>query len=770
MSASTTKKKLNINSQPFNIEQTEKQPHPSLVHTSKPYQPKNEIQEYFPQKSYTPFDELAPDFNYHKSTQHQQEPAQVANLTQGAKEKKKLRKTHYEFQVDPNLAEKIDQKSKEELEQQKLEEQRKLEEEKLKLEQEELRRQEELLKLEELRKQQEENRQPRPYTKEQLESMFANLNDFQYFESDNNWIKIKDRKHFDYKEFKRYEQRKDSKIPTQKKDTKTEIQLDRQPVQQNEPLQKFPKRAQISIQEQLWKDKLKQEAYAWSQILDSTPEQKKAIEKDLKYRLNQLAPDNEGQVSKYIIEIIEQNQDFIDFLTEKIIEKAQIEPKYRGLYINLCSKLATLPSLQLKVQDKNGKTKQQSKFKASLLNRVQKMFNSRKTMDYDTSKLKPEEKIQFHMMRKKKIMGNVRFIGGLYLTSLLPIQALSSVLSELIGEYLIGYVPNGDTADESLEGLIELIDQIGQSFNQNERITDEAFITKIGQTLNGQKKSLDQIEGLFKDIKKQTVLDLMQKVFEKLLENYHFSQRIRLLIENLLDKIKKGWQGSYAKKEELAESAQNNNEQEEDDPLELQLREARQNSAKKENSSNELDQKIRAKDIAMFVSSSFQFDPVNQMDKLRGQLKYIKLEAPELMKVFFETFFQNMLASKQVKQNIERAQLVFDLLVMEEADEDVVSKALQDVLDEDLVYNISESNTSWKLITNILSYFILEQNWNALKKLCLKPLLDIEEFNEFLIRVGNQLIIQIPDQSGRELIIKYFNMLKQDLGTQLNFD
>ncbi|CAK83876.1 unnamed protein product (macronuclear) [Paramecium tetraurelia] len=770
MSASTTKKKLNINSQPFNIEQPEKQPHHSLVHTSKPYQPKNEIQEYFSQKSYTPIDELAPDFNYHKSTQHQQEPAQVVNQNQGPKEKKKLRKTHYEFQVDPNLAEKIDQKSKEELELQKLEEQRKIEEEKLKLEQEELRRQEELIKLEELRKQEEENYQPRPYTKEQLESMFANMNDFQYFESDINWIKIKDRKHFDYKEFKRYEQRKDSKIPTQKKDTKTEIQLDRQPVQQNEPPQKFPKRAQISIQEQLWKDKLKQEAYAWSQILDTTPEQKKAIEKDLKYRLNQLAPDNEGQVSKYIIETIEQNQDFIDFLTEKIIEKAQIEPKYRGLYINLCSKLATLPSLQLKVQDKNGKTKQQSKFKASLLNRVQKMFNSRKTMDYDTSKLKQEEKIQFHMIRKRKIMGNVRFIGGLYLTSLLPIQALSSVLSELMGEYLIGYVPKEDTADESLEGLIELIDQIGQSFNQNERIVDEAFINKIGQILNGQKKSLDQIEGLFRDIKKQTVLDLMQKVFEKLLENYHFSQRIRLLIENLLDKIKKGWQGSYAKKEELAESAQKNNEQEEDDPLELQLREARQNSAKKENSSNELDQKIRAKDIAMFVSSSFQFDPVDQMDKLRGQLKYIKLEAPELMIVFFETFFQNMLASKQVKQNIERAQLVFDLLVMEEADEEVVSKALQYILDEDLVYNISESKTSWKLITNILSYFILEQNWNALKKLYLKPLLDIEEFNEFLIRVGNQLIIQIPDQSGRELIVKYFNMLKQDLSTQLNFD
>ncbi|CAD8190668.1 unnamed protein product [Paramecium pentaurelia] len=763
MSASTTKKKLNIKSQPFNIEETQKQPHPHLVLPSKNYLPKNEIQEYFPQKSFNPFDDLAPDF-----VSNQKQPAQVPIQQQGPKEKKKLRNTHYQFQVDPNLAEKIEQKSKQELELLKLEEQRKIEEEKL--QQEELRRQQELMRLEELKKQEEEECLPRPYTKEQLDSMFSNMIDFQYFESDVNWIKIKDRKHFDYKEFKRYEQRKESKIPTQKRENKPEVQLDRQPVQQNDQNPRIPQRTTISIQEQLQRDKLKQQAYYWSQILEITPEQKKAVERDLKYRLNQLAPDNELQVSKFIIDIIEQNLDFIDFLTEKIIEKAQIEPKYRGLYINLCSKLATLPNLQLKIQDKNGKTKQQSKFKASLLNRVQKMFNSRKIMDYDTSNLKPEEKIQFHMIRKRKIMGNVRFIGGLYLKSLLPIQALSSVLSELIGEYLIGYDPNGDTADESLEGLIELIDQIGQSFNQNERITDEAFINKIGQTLNGQKKSLDQIEGLFKDIKKQTVLDLMQKVFEKLLENYHFSQRIRLLIENLLDKIKKGWQGSYAKKEELAESAQKINELEEEDPLELQLREARQNSAKKENLSNEQDQKIRAKDITMLLSSSFQFDPVDQMDKLRNELKRIQVEAPELLNVFFETFFQNMLALKQVKQNIERAPLVYDLLVMEEAQEEIVTKALQDILDEDLAYNISESGNSCKLVTAILCRFIVELDWNALKKFYLKPLFDIEDFDEFLIKVGNQLISQFPDQSNRELIEKYFNLLKQGLSTQLNFD
>ncbi|CAD8117332.1 unnamed protein product [Paramecium sonneborni] len=775
--SSTTKKKLNINSKPFNIEDTQNQTqsHPNIVLTSKVYQPKNEIQEYFHKNNHTPFDDLAPDFMNNQITQITQQPPKVILQSQGIKKKKELRKTEYQFDIDPTFQEKIEQKNKEELEQQKLEEQRKIEEEQRKIEeeklrQEELQRQEELIKLEELRKQQleEEQRLPKPYTKEQLETIFANMNDFQYFESDNNWIRIKDRKHFDYKELKRYEQRKDSKIPTQKRD-KPDIQLDRQPVQQIEPNLRMPQRAPISIQEQLWKDKLKEEANAWTQILNTTPEQKKAIEKELKYRLNQLAPDNEVQVSKFIIDIIEQNQDFIDFLTEKIIEKAQVEPKYRALYINLCSKLALLPSLQ-STQDKNGKIRQQSKFKTSLLNRVQKMFNSRKTIDLDTSKLKPEEKIQYHMIRKRKIMGNVRFIGGLYLATLLPIQALSSVLSELIGEYLVGYVPNGDTADESLEGLIELIDQIGQSFNQNDRITDDAFLFKIGQILNGKMKTQDQIETLFRDIKKSTVLNLMEIVFQKLLENYHFSQRIRLLIENLLDKIQKGWQGVYAKKEELAESAQNTHELEEEDPLELKLKEARQNSAKKENQSNEQDQKIRAKDITMLVNSSFTFDPVDQMDKLRSELKRIKLEAPELLKVFFETFFQNMLALKQVKQNIERAQLVFDILVLEEAEEDIVTQALQDILNEDLVYNISESSSSCKLITNILSCFIIELDWNVMKKLQLKPLLDIEDFNEFLIKVGNQLITKFPDQSSRDLIIKYFNLLKQDLSTQLNFD
>ncbi|CAD8113486.1 unnamed protein product [Paramecium sonneborni] len=770
--SSTTKKKLNINSKPFNIEDTQKQQqtHPQLVITSKAYQPKNEIQEYYPKNNHNPFDDLAPDFMNNNTPQIYQQPTKLISQPQEIKEKKILRKTQYQFDIDPQTVEKIEQKKKEEQELlNKQEELRKIEEEKQR--QEELKRQEELIKFEELRKQQleEENYLPKPYTKEQLETIFENMNDFQYFESDNNWIKIKDRKHFDYKDLKRYEQRKDNKNPTQKRD-KPEIQLDRPPVQQIEPNIRMPQRATISIQEQLWKDKLKEEANAWTQILNTTPEQKKAIEKELKYRLNQLAPDNEVQVSKFIIDIIEQNQDFVDFLTEKIIEKAQMEPKYRGLYINLCFKLVSLPSFQLMNQDKSGKLRQQSKFKTSLLNRVQKMFDSRKTIDLDTTNLKQEEKIQYHIIRKKKIMGNVRFIGGLYLKSLLPIQALSYVLIELMGEYLISYIPNGDTADESLEGLIELIDQIGQSFNEKERAQDDSFIFKIAQTLDGCKKSRDQIEALFKDIKKSTVLDLMQKVFQKFLENYHLSQRIRLLIENLLDKIQKGWQGVYAKKEELAESAQKTYEQEEEDPLELQLKQTRQNSAKKENPSNEQDQKIRAKDITMLVNSSFTFDPVDQMDKLRNELKRIKSEAPELLKVFFETFFQNMLSLRQVKQNIERAQLVFDILVLEEADEEIVSKALQDILDEDLVYNISESGTSSKLVTNVLSCFIMEQDWNALKKLYLKPLLDIEDFNEFLIKVGNQLITKFPDQLSRELIVKYFNLLKQDLSTQLNFD
>lgn len=61
-------------------------------------------------------------------------------------------------------------------------------------------------------------------------------------------------------------------------------------------------------------------------------------------------------------------------------------------------------------------------------------------------------------------------------------------------------------------------------------------------------------------------------------------------------------------------------------------------------------------------------------------------------------------------------------------------------MDEDLAYNISESSNSCKLVTAILCRFIVELDWNALKKFYLKPLFEIEDFDEFLIKVGNQLI------------------------------
>ncbi|CAD8082889.1 unnamed protein product [Paramecium primaurelia] len=180
-----------------------------------------------------------------KKVEHSQK--QPLKNHQLVKDKKKLRNTKYQFEIDPKLAKnkisgyhkKLNNK----------EEQRKIDEEKLS--QEELRRKEETIKFTELKKLQQENIQPKPYSKQQLEYMFKNMNDFQCFEKDNNGIKIKERKHLDYKKLKRYEKKKRNLNPNLKEGKITEVHLDRPPIYQNEPNPKLLLRVPISIQEQL---------------------------------------------------------------------------------------------------------------------------------------------------------------------------------------------------------------------------------------------------------------------------------------------------------------------------------------------------------------------------------------------------------------------------------------------------------------------------------------------------------------------------------------
>ncbi|CAD8128851.1 unnamed protein product [Paramecium sonneborni] len=145
------------------------------------------------------------------------------------------------------------------------------------------------------------------------------------------------------------------------------------------------------------------------------------------YRLNQLGPDNFEITTQHIINILRKmqvyynDQIYLQYLTQKIIEKSQTEPKYRKIYTKLCLLLMKEPELTVEKQ-KYGYVKNQ------FLNQVQQIYDDRKNKKENLSHIKPEEREQYHISRKQKIMGYIHFIGELFLSKIIPIQLLITLL------------------------------------------------------------------------------------------------------------------------------------------------------------------------------------------------------------------------------------------------------------------------------------------------------------------------------------------------------
>lgn len=83
-------------------------------------------------------------------------------------------------------------------------------------------------------------------------------------------------------------------------------------------------------------------------------ELKKQI-KELKFKLNQLAPDNKDVIINYIMKALIANNDLAEITASFILDKAGLEPRYRELYTEVCKRIVECKELERPSEQVEGK-------------------------------------------------------------------------------------------------------------------------------------------------------------------------------------------------------------------------------------------------------------------------------------------------------------------------------------------------------------------------------------------------------------------------------
>ena len=180
--------------------------------------------------------------------------------------------------------------------------------------------------------------------------------------------------------------------------------------------------------------------------------------------LNKLTPTNKPKLQTQLFEIAIQNDQNLQILAEKIFQKACYEKKYTGMWASLCLYLVNqYKGHQERLNSGNSPSKIKNKFKIALLTMCQKQFE-----DFEITPDSPE-------LLKKKIMGNMGFIGELYKIGIIPPKIIVECLFGLLNLSKI------DIDENQIEGATVLLMSCGPKCN------------KLGESLNSIIETIQKI-------------------------------------------------------------------------------------------------------------------------------------------------------------------------------------------------------------------------------------------------------------------------------------
>lgn len=161
--------------------------------------------------------------------------------------------------------------------------------------------------------------------------------------------------------------------------------------------------------------------------------------------LNKLTPTNKIKLQSQLFEIAIQNNTNLQTLAEKIFQKACFEKKYTGMWAELCFFLSSqYKAYQDRLSLGESPSSKKNKFKTALLGMSQLLFE-----DFKKTSESP-------VMLKKKIMGNMSFIGELFKINIIPPKVIVECLFELLRIDL-----NEKVDEDKIEGASVLINSCG---------------------------------------------------------------------------------------------------------------------------------------------------------------------------------------------------------------------------------------------------------------------------------------------------------------------
>jgi hypothetical protein len=221
--------------------------------------------------------------------------------------------------------------------------------------------------------------------------------------------------------------------------------------------------------------------------------------------LNKLTREKFETISAQLIDLIKANvrlgHDLLREVVTIMFDKALAEPFFASMYSDFCVRINdNVKEFEEPVMITETTAKRKRLFKTLLLNKCQEEFE-RGVENVQTDGKTEEEVDEEKSSQKRRMLGNIRFIGELFKKSMLTEPIMHSCVHHLL-------LDSSNPTEEDIEALCNLLTTIG--------------------------KNLDHESANHK----------MEAYFDKLIEhsqNKKFPSRIRFMILDLLDLRKNGW-------------------------------------------------------------------------------------------------------------------------------------------------------------------------------------------------------------------------------------
>jgi hypothetical protein len=226
-------------------------------------------------------------------------------------------------------------------------------------------------------------------------------------------------------------------------------------------------------------------------------------QRQIKGILNKLTPQNFEKLFAQVKDVNIDSALTLMGVISQIFDKALTEPTFCEMYATFCAELAiVLPEF---VEDDEKIT-----FRRVLLNKCQEEFERGEREQEEAEKVEPEGETQLdpkereekRSSARRRMLGNIRFIGELYKKSMLTERIMHECMKKLLGEYQ-------HPDEEDVEALCKLMRTIGH-------IIDHP-------------KARDHIDAYFRRI-------------ESLSVNMELPSRIRFMLKDMIDLRRDGWQ------------------------------------------------------------------------------------------------------------------------------------------------------------------------------------------------------------------------------------